>query len=120
MVDTSGLNTSIKKEELTESRLRKDSPSLKFDDSEFEDRENQQEFHLPTKKQFTIKKRDLTPSDLNLKLRALYEIPLSVNRNHITPYLIKIENENHKYFLRRYAINGKEFDVCWMLLQEMC
>jgi hypothetical protein len=41
-----------------------------------------------------------------------------VNRNHIQPYLNKIENENHKYFLKRYAINGKEFDVCWLLLQE--
>jgi hypothetical protein len=102
-----------------ESRLRKDSPSVKFDDTEFDEREEQQEFHVPTKKSFSIKKRPLSPSELNLKLRALYAIPFSVNRNNITSYLEPIKNENHRYFLKRYAINGKEFDVCWILLQEM-
>jgi hypothetical protein len=109
----------FKEKTIVESRLRKDSPSLKFDDAEFEDRENQQEFYSPPKKTFTLhRKGTISPAELNLKLRRLYQIPLSVNRNNITPYLIKIENENHQYFLRRYAINGKEFDVCWMLLQE--
>jgi hypothetical protein len=96
---------------ISESRLRKDSPSVKFDDTEFEDREELQTFKKS-------KKKILSPSDLNLKLRALYAIPFSVNRNNIDTYLESIKNENHRYFLKRYAINGKEFDVCWILLQE--
>jgi len=100
-----------KEEPKIESRLRKDSSSIKWDDSEFDEREQNQTFKKS-------KKKILSPSELNLKLRALYAIPFSVNRNNIDTYLATIENANHRYFLKRYAINGKEFDVCWILLQE--
>jgi hypothetical protein len=95
----------------TESRLKQDSPSIKWDDSEFDEREQNQTFKKS-------KKKILSPSELNLKLRALYAIPFSISRYKIDSYLATIENANHRYFLKRYAINGKEFDVCWILLQE--
>jgi hypothetical protein len=102
-------------EPIKESRLRKDSPSVKFDDC-YEDKSDEDR-PIPPKKVTPIKKM-ISPSELNLKLRSLYAIPFSVSRYKIDPYLTKIENANHKFFLKRYAINGKEFDVCWILLQE--
>ena len=94
-----------------ESRLKPDSPSIKWDDSEFDEREQNQTFKKS-------KKKILSPSELNIKLRTLYAIPFSISRYKIDSYLATIENANHRYFLKRYAINGKEFDVCWILLQE--
>jgi hypothetical protein len=101
-------------------RVLKGKPKRNFDTKLSEDNyEGYDDKPIPPKKVTPLKLyKSLSPSDLNTKLRILYQIPFSVNRNNIQPYLDKITNENHKYFLKRYAINGKEFDVCWLLLQE--
>jgi hypothetical protein len=108
-------------EPIKESRLRKDSPSVKFDDrpSKFDDPQFMADFKADVEKNKPKKeKKILSPSELNLKLRSLYSIPFSVNRNNISSYLENVTNANHRFFLKRYAINGKEFDVCWILQGE--
>lgn len=102
----------VKDQPKKEPHLKPDAPDVHWDDNY----EGYDDKPIPPKNVTPLKR--LSPSDLNIKLRLLYQIPFSVNRNHIQPYLNKIENENHKYFLKRYAINGKEFDVCWLLMQE--
>jgi hypothetical protein len=121
MVDTSGayINSEEKPKKERKPRLLPDAPDVTWDDSKENFNYIAEAVHNHNQTNHNLKLSKLiSPSDLNIKLRLLYQIPLSVNRNHIQPYLNKIENENHKYFLKRYAINGKEFDVCWLLLQE--
>jgi hypothetical protein len=108
----------VKDQPKKEPHLKPDAPNVHWDDNSKKEKALIDALNDPKTPWIEVQTPRLSPSDLNLKLRKLYGIPLSVNRNHIQPYLNKIENENHKYFLKRYAINGKEFDVCWLLLQE--
>lgn len=112
-------------------RLAPDAPDVKWDDSKENFNYIAEAVHNHNQTNHNLKHSKLiSPSDLNIKLRLLYQIPLSVNRHQIQGYLDQlvlpidgsitmVQLTNHKYFLKRYAINGKEFDVCWLLLQEV-
>jgi hypothetical protein len=126
MVDTSGayINSEEKPKKERKPRLSPDAPDVQWDDTY----EGYKDKPIPPKKVTPIKK-PLSPGDLNIKLRNLYGIPLAVSRYEIQRYLdliilpldgtiTPVQLTNHKYFLKRYAINGKEFDICWLLLQE--
>lgn len=115
-------------------RIKVDAPDVHWDDTELLHKEAIKALNDPKTPWIEVRTPRLSPAELNIQLRQKYMIPLSANRNTIQWYLDMIPYavdgtteekirknmiiENHKYFLRRYAINGKEFDVCWLLLQE--